>query len=733
MNNMHETKPAKSAAKPKLVRRSADPQPARKTKIDAEPVSALPIAPSYGQDLFERWIIFLDTLRQRADNTAEHERQGMPPLLDFKYETILDARGFEQPANYALLRITEVGDDCWEDCVDETKPPVVVADPRAGHGPGIGGFKHDSEIGMAMHEGHPVYFVMFYPEPMPQQTLSDVHHALRAFVAEVARRHPNTPPVLYGNCQAGWALTLLAADCAGLTGPVVLNGSPLSYWAGEAGSNPMRVMGGLSGAMPSSSAFDYSKIRSIAVLTLVDENQGSAALDRTGMPLGGRSINPGEALAAALVNQLSKVDSLEVRPYRPLTAESESDFYRLSSELDVKAFVTGTFGMQASASGPVWVMRWKLVGQTGHELTSGTYIKRQVPNQLADQMLAQQEVASQIAQEIDRILVKDPAQPPPQVYACLVKGHAQADTDSTEGLREALACYSHALENNPTQIEPLAAQAVTMLTLAARSDRDESIKLIGDATQSMKEAIGQDPTSMNARLAQAIIEWQRLSDFQKAYDLFEQLLLDSPYQWSVHHQFGLLLETIGQDSRAQNLLQRASKLNSLSMLVRTDLVRVKWFNGYTVHSADREAVFLKGIPKPGALIAKFGNPATKWVEGLLIDVLEEQRAYQKVGELLRIDQFENNERSYFRWRAENLSQHPYGPFGDVLNQAILDSRRNDRVDPGMIGVMNEANALMFPLLFARHPAMRGLRALPDAKDFLPATPETFLLDPANRT
>ena len=201
----------------------------------------------YVQDAFERWVLLLDTLRERADNMIAHERQGMPPLLDFDYELLLDARTFERSANYALLRITRVGDDCWDDCVDEAKPPVIVIDPRAGHGPGIGGFKRDSEVGMAMHEGHPVYFVIFYPEPMPGQTLSDVHYALRDFVSEVARRHPDTGPMLYGNCQAGWAATLLAADCDGLTGPIVLNGSPLSYWSGEAASSPMRMMGALSG------------------------------------------------------------------------------------------------------------------------------------------------------------------------------------------------------------------------------------------------------------------------------------------------------------------------------------------------------------------------------------------------------------------------------------------------------------------------------------------------------
>lgn len=201
----------------------------------------------YMQDLAERTILFWDTLRQRADNMLAHERAGKPPLLDFDYETVLDARRYNRPANYALLRITRVGEDCLEDCLDPEKPPVMVVDPRAGHGPGIGGFKRESEVGMALHEGHAVYFVIFYPEPARGQKLDDVLHALRRFVEEVASRHGGRAPVLYGNCQAGWAMVLLAADCEGLAGPVVLNGSPLSYWAGESGVNPMRVSGGLLG------------------------------------------------------------------------------------------------------------------------------------------------------------------------------------------------------------------------------------------------------------------------------------------------------------------------------------------------------------------------------------------------------------------------------------------------------------------------------------------------------
>ena len=201
----------------------------------------------YYVDSVQRGLLFLDVLRERGDNMLAHERAGQPPLLDFEHELVLDARQFDKPANYALLLITRCGPTHASDFERQDLRPVLVVDPRAGHGPGIGGFKHDSEVGVALHEGHPTYFAMFYPEPCPGQTLADVIHSLRAFVEEIARRHGGTAPVLYGNCQGGWAVALLAADCEGLDGPAVLNGSPLSYWAGAEDVNPMRLAGGLLG------------------------------------------------------------------------------------------------------------------------------------------------------------------------------------------------------------------------------------------------------------------------------------------------------------------------------------------------------------------------------------------------------------------------------------------------------------------------------------------------------
>jgi len=284
--------PTKRAPDAAAATTRAAPAPGSATQTTtADPLRE---AAGYTTDLWERTILFWDTLRQRADNMLEHERAGLPPLIDFKYETMLDARRFERPANYALLRITEVGELCWDDCVDPKKPPVIVIDPRAGHGPGIGGFKRDSEVGMALHEGHPVYFVIFFPEPAPGQTLADVHHALRRFVEEVARRHDGRHPVLYGNCQAGWAVTLLSADCEGLAGPAVLNGSPLSYWAGESGANPMRLAGGLLGGV---------------WLTHLIADLGNGRFDGARLAQNFESLKPEKAIWEKYANLFHRVDA----------------------------------------------------------------------------------------------------------------------------------------------------------------------------------------------------------------------------------------------------------------------------------------------------------------------------------------------------------------------------------------------------------------------------------------
>ncbi len=202
----------------------------------------------YAVDVFQRSILFWDTLRRRGNQFVEQAKRGSEPVLHFEYEMLLDGRGFSRPVNYALLRIVPPQGVV----IDDKKRPYLIIDPRAGHGPGIGGFKDDSQVGVALRAGHPVYFVTFFRDPQPGQTLLDVCAAEQRFVKHVRALHPESrKPAIVGNCQGGWAAMMLASSEPDETGPLVINGAPMSYWSGAwsegDGDNPMRYSGGMLG------------------------------------------------------------------------------------------------------------------------------------------------------------------------------------------------------------------------------------------------------------------------------------------------------------------------------------------------------------------------------------------------------------------------------------------------------------------------------------------------------
>jgi pimeloyl-ACP methyl ester carboxylesterase len=210
-----------------------------------DPLSLTRAATEYLFDAWQRTILTWDVLRERGNQYLEHKISGSPPVLVFDYETVLDGRKLANPVNYALLRIKPPPNHP----TDPAKRPFVVIDPRAGHGPGIGGFKVDSGIGIALSGGHPCYFVTFFPQPEEGQTIEAVCAAEIAFARKVNELHPRAQgkPFVIGNCQGGWALAMLASLVPDEVGPLLLAGSPLSYWAGVTGKNPMRYTAGLLG------------------------------------------------------------------------------------------------------------------------------------------------------------------------------------------------------------------------------------------------------------------------------------------------------------------------------------------------------------------------------------------------------------------------------------------------------------------------------------------------------
>src|SRR5512139_363931 len=249
-------------------------------------------AMEYAIDAAQRSVLFWDVMRQRGNQYREHMAETAPHVLDYDVELVVDGRTLERPVNYVLVRvIPPAGVE-----IDPKLRPFVVVDPRAGHGPGIGGFKADSEIGVALKAGYPCYFVGFLPDPVEGQTIEDIARAEAIFIEKVTAAHPQADgkPCVIGNCQAGWAIMMLAALRPELFGPMIVAGSPLSYWAGVRGKNPMRYSGGLLGG---------------SWLTALASDLGNGKFDGAWLVQNFENLNPANTLWSKQYNLYDKIDT----------------------------------------------------------------------------------------------------------------------------------------------------------------------------------------------------------------------------------------------------------------------------------------------------------------------------------------------------------------------------------------------------------------------------------------
>ena len=265
------------------------PTPPMAPALGLDPLRFATAAAGYAVDAWQRNVLYSDIRRQRGNQYREHLQEQAPNVLDFAAESVMSGLELPRPVNYGLMRI--IPDD--KSPPDPRMRPFLVVDPRAGHGPGIGGFKPDSEVGAALKAGHPCYFVGFLPDPVPGQTVEDVMRAEADFVRKVAELHPQAigKPCVIGNCQAGWQVLMTAAVWPDLFGPIILAGAPLSYWAGK---NPMRYAGGLLGG---------------SWLTAMTGDLGDGRFDGAWLVQNFENLDPANTLWSKQYNLYANVDS----------------------------------------------------------------------------------------------------------------------------------------------------------------------------------------------------------------------------------------------------------------------------------------------------------------------------------------------------------------------------------------------------------------------------------------
>jgi hypothetical protein len=129
-----------------------------------------------------------------------------------------------------------------------------------------------------------------------QAKRSRIARAEAIFLEKVIALHPHADgkPCVIGNCQAGWAVMMLAAIRPELFGPIIVAGSPLSYWAGVHGRYPMRYTGGLLGG---------------SWLTALTSDLGHGKFDGAWLVQNFENQNPSNTLWTKQYNLYSKIDT----------------------------------------------------------------------------------------------------------------------------------------------------------------------------------------------------------------------------------------------------------------------------------------------------------------------------------------------------------------------------------------------------------------------------------------
>ena len=131
---------------------------------------------------------------------------------------------------------------------------------------------------------------------MPGQTIERIARAEALFIEKVISLHPKADgkPCVIGNCQAGWAVMILASLRPELFGPLIIAGAPLAYWAGVHGKYPMRYSGGLLGG---------------SWLTALTGDLGGGKFDGAWLVQNFENQNPSNTLWTKQYNVYSNVDT----------------------------------------------------------------------------------------------------------------------------------------------------------------------------------------------------------------------------------------------------------------------------------------------------------------------------------------------------------------------------------------------------------------------------------------
>ena len=211
---------------------------------------------------------------------------------------------------------------------------------------------------------------------------------------------------------------------------------------------------------------------------------------------------------------------------------------------------------------------------------------------MADTLLAQSDVATQIVRSVALELLPDRAPTPStgtrhvEAYQSYLKGRYHWNRPGDEGIRECLAFYDLALKHDPAFATAHGAKARATVAAAEYYVLEPSAAL--DAAEaSAAQALAIDPTDPEALVALAEVRRSRDWDWDGAEETFRRAIGFNPSNEAAHRLCGVLLGARRQHEAAVAMTNRAFDLDPLCLTASTSVAWVQYVAGQYDEVIDR--------------------------------------------------------------------------------------------------------------------------------------------------
>jgi len=387
------------------------------------------------------------------------------------------------------------------------------------------------------------------------------------------------------------------------------------------------------------------RIRSIAVLPFAnfsgDVNQDFLA----------------EGMTDELTTELTQLGSLRVTSRSSVMAYSNraEPIRHIREELGVDAVVEGSV---ARVGQNVRVDAHLVETSDDRQIWAQTFTEKE-----QDILALEDDITRAVAERIqvaidpdvqERLLTSRPVVA--DAYEAYLRGNTFMEQHSDADLMKSLDYYKQAIALDPTLAEAYAAEAQAYCYLGDYSVLPDRV-VWPQAEMAAEHSIALDDTIGKAHAARAFALWRSEWNWEAADREFRRALFLTPNDADTHHLYGVFLATEGDFAGAERQLQTARQLDPLSLIVRTNMGWLRYYqHDYVGAIADYQEVLRKNpkfIPAQNKLWIAYALHGDAQRAGAQLDALF--RSYDHPGLVDRIVATERSDDPAAYLRADVLA------------------------------------------------------------------------------